>query len=201
LLAFALDRARQLASRTGHGLLIGALATAVAVLAVLPLVPRPLPAQAVGQAPAGWQAAFAKLRLVPGAHVLIIPDLYYPLRWQAQTGVPGSMVGGGDVIEPGQTGQATSYIYNRLSTAVYLTNLWQGTVSGRAPSQSQIRKDLAYWQLSAIVTVTGRSSRLGRFLTGEFGQPTAQVGDVLAWRIPSGQLPPGKLSARRRDMA
>jgi hypothetical protein len=140
------------------------------------------------------------LVLAPGAHVLVIPDLYYALRWQAETGVPGSMVGGGDFIEPDQAGKATSYIYNRLSTAVYLTNLWQGTLSGRAPSQSKIGKDLAYWQLSAIVTVAGRNSRLARFLTGEFGRPAVQVDDVLAWRIPPGRPLPGKLSARRRDM-
>jgi hypothetical protein len=197
LLAFALDRARLLAARSGRQQL-GLLATMAVVVAVLPLIPRPVPAEAVGQAPAGWQTAFAELGLPPGAHVLVIPDTQVELRWQAETGVPTSMVGAGDFIVPDKTGQASSY--NRLSTAVYLTNLWQGTVSGRAPSQSQIRKDLAYWQLSAIVTVTGRSSRLARFLTGEFGQPAVQVGDVLAWRIPSGQPLPGKLSARRRDI-
>ena len=195
LLAFALDRARLLAARTRRGPLIGALATIVAVLAVLPLIPRPLPAQAVGQAPAGWQAAFAELGLASDARVLIIPDLYYPLRWQAETGVPGSMVGGGDFIEPDKTGKATSYLYKRLSTATYLTTLWQGSPSGRAPSQSQIRQDLAYWRLAAIVTVTSRNSRLARFLTGEFGPPAVQVGDVLAWRIPSSRPPPGRLSA------
>jgi hypothetical protein len=78
---------------------------------------------------------------------------------------------------------------------VYLTTLWQGKSSGRAPSQSQIRKDLAYWRLSAIVAPTGRNSRLARFLTREFGAPAVQVGDVLAWRIPSGRPPPGKLSS------
>jgi hypothetical protein len=197
LLAFAVDRARLLASRTGRrplGLL-GLLAVVVAVLAVLPLIPRPMPAEAVGPAPAGWSAAFAELRLAPGAHVLVIPDLQDGMRWQAETGVPGSMVGGGDLIEPSATGQATSYIYNRLSTAVYLTRLWQGKSSGRAPSRSQIRKDLAYWQLSAIVAPTGRNSRLARFLTKEFGPPAVQVGDVLAWRIPSGRPLPGKLSS------
>jgi hypothetical protein len=199
LLAFALDRARLLASRTKRRRLIGALAITVAVLAVLPLVPRPVPAEAVGQAPAGWQAAFAKLGLAAHGHVLVIPDLYDPMRWQAETGVPGSMVGGGDFIEPNETGQATSYIYNRLSTVEYLTTLWQGSGRERAPSPSQIRQDLAYWRLSAIVTVTGRNSRLARFLTREFGPPAVQVGDVLAWRIRSGQPPPGKLSARRRD--
>jgi len=199
LLAFALDRARLLASRTKRRRLIGALAITVAVLAVLPLVPRPVPAEAVGQAPAGWQAAFAKLGLAAHGRVLIIPDLYDPMRWQAETGVPGSMVGGGDFIEPNETGQATSYIYNRLSTVEYLTTLWQGSGRERAPSPSQIRQDLAYWRLSAIVTVTARNSRLARFLTREFGPPAVQVGDVLAWRIRSGQPPPGKLSARRRD--
>jgi len=160
----------------------------------------PVPAEAVGQAPAGWQAAFAKLGLAAHGHVLVIPDLYDPMRWQAETGVPGSMVGGGDFIEPNETGQATSYIYNRLSTVEYLTTLWQGSGRERAPSPSQIRQDLAYWRLSAIVTVTGRNSRLARFLTREFGPPAVQVGDVLAWRLRSGQPPPGKLSARRRDM-
>jgi hypothetical protein len=190
LLAFALDRARLLAARTGRRPL-GALATIVAVLAVLPLVPRPVPAEAVGQAPAGWQAAFAELALPPGARVLVIPDVQLDLRWQADTGVPTSMVGGGDFIVPNKTGQATSYA--RLGTAMYLTALWQGSQSqirqvlaywhGRAPSQSQIRQDLAYWRPAAIVTATGRNSRLARFLTGEFGPPAVQAGDVLAWRI------------------
>jgi hypothetical protein len=160
----------------------------------------PLPAANVSRAPAGWQAAFARLRLASGAHVLVIPDLQFGLRWQARSGVPASMVGGGDFIEPDQTGQATSYIYNRLSTAKYLTTLWQGSPSGRAPSQSQIRKDLAYWRLAAIVTVTSRNSRLARFLTGEFGPPAVTAGSVLAWRIRPDQPPPGKLSARGRDM-
>jgi len=197
LLAFALDQARLRAARTGRQPL-GLLASIVAVLAVLPLIPRPMPAEAVGQAPAGWQTAFAELGLPPGAHVLVIPDMQLSLRWQAETGVPTSMVGGGDFIVANKTGQATSY--NRLTTAKYLSNLWQGTSSGRAPSQSQIRKDLAYWQLSAIVTVTGRNSRLARFLTGEFGPPAVQVDAVLAWRIPPNSPPPGKLSARRRDI-
>ena len=184
LLAFALDRARGPAPFTGRGRLTGLVATAVAVLAILPLVPRPLPATSVSQPPAGWQATFARLRLAADAHVLVIPDMRLPLRWQAETGVPASMVGGGATIEPDRTGQATSYIYNRLSTTQYLYALWQGSPPGRAPSPSQIRGDLAYWRLAAIVAVTSRSSRLARFLTGEFGPPTVQSGDVLAWRSP-----------------
>jgi hypothetical protein len=199
MLAFALDRARLLAARSGRQQL-GLLATmaVVVVVAVLPLIPRPVPAQTLGQVPAGWQTAFAELGLPPAAHVLVIPDTPpFELRWQAETGVPASMVGAGDFIAPDMTGQASSY--NRLSTAVYLDSLWQGAPIARAPSQSQIGKDLAYWQLSAIVAVTGRNSRLARFLTGEFGRPAVQVDDMLAWQILPGRPPPGKLSARRRD--
>jgi hypothetical protein len=135
----------------------------------------------------GWQAAFTQLGLASADHVLVVPDERYGLRWQAETGEPGSMVGGGDFIEPGPGGQATSYIYNRLGTAAYLAKLWQGSPAGRAPSQAEIRQDLAYWKLAAIVTATGRDSRLARYLTGEFGPPTVQVGDVLAWRLPQPQ--------------
>jgi hypothetical protein len=197
LLAFALDRARRLAQRRQNQRLIGLAAAAVAVLAVLPLTPRPLPATAVSPAPAGWQAAFARLGLASGAHVLVIPDLKFGIRWQSETGVPGSMVGGGDFTEPDATGQATSYVYNRHITARYLTALWAGTPAGPAPSQEQIRKDLSYWQLTAIVTVTSRNSRLDRFLTREFGQPTVQVDNVMAWRRPP-EASQGKLSPRRR---
>jgi dTDP-glucose 4,6-dehydratase len=197
LLAFALDRARRLAPRGQNHRLIGLAAIAAAVLVALPLVPRPLPAAAVSPAPAGWQAAFARLRLASGAHVLVIPDVQYDMRWQAETGVPGSMVGGGDFIEPDATGHATSYIYHRLITVRYLTALWDGFPARHRPSQAQIREDLAYWQLAAIVTVTSRDSRLYSFLTGEFGPPAVQVDNVMAWRLPS-QASQGKLSPRRR---
>ena len=195
VLAFALDRARSVAPGTERGRLTAILATMVAVLAVIPLVPRPYQAAAVGTAPTGWQAAFAQLRLSADAHVLVVPDLGYALRWQAETGAPASMVGGGDFIESGPTGQATAYIYNRLGTAIYLATLWQGSPGGRPPSQAEFRKDFAYWQVAAIVTATSRDSRLARYLTGEFGPPAVQVGDVIAWRVPKPQPQAGNLSA------
>jgi hypothetical protein len=156
----------------------------VALLAVLPLIPVPLVAVAATPAPAGWQAAFTRLKLAPGAHVLIVPDLRYGMAWQADTGVPASMVGGGDFIFAGPGGKATSYIYERLQTAKYLTSLWLGQPDGQAPSQVQIRTDLAYWQLAAIVTATSPDSSLARFLDEQFGPPAVHVGDVLAWRLP-----------------
>ena len=183
LLAFALDRVCSWARSGRPGRLSAYAGTAIAVLAVLPLVPLPLPVAAGTPAPAGWQAAFAQLKLTAGAHVLVVPDLRYGLAWQAETGEPASMVGGGDFIFPGPGGKATSYIYERLRTAEYLTSLWQGQPAGRAPSQAQIRQDLAYWQLTGIVTVTSPDSPLARFLDHQFGSPAVHAGTVLAWRL------------------
>jgi hypothetical protein len=154
------------------------------------MVPLPLTAASVGRAPAGWQQAFADLRLAPGAGVLVIPDLRYGMGWQAETGVPGSMVGGGAIIAPSPSEQATSYIYNRRPTAKYLDALYLGLPGGRAPSPAQLRADLKFWHPAAIVAVTSRASRLGRYLAAKFGPPTIEVGDMLAWQHPVLQTSP-----------
>ena len=71
LLAFCLDQVR---AAVGLGPLAGRrAATAVAVLACLPLMPRPLPAASAPRLPAGWSAAFAALRLPPQSRVLVVP--------------------------------------------------------------------------------------------------------------------------------
>jgi hypothetical protein len=194
LLAFALDRARGLGWRVGRHRVAGLLATVVAVLAVLPLIPRPVAAADVTPLPAGWRAAFAGLRLAAGDRVLLIPDIRLGLRWQATSGVPGSMVGGGATTEPGPGGRATSYIDQRRPTANYLERLYLGLPSGPGPSQATLRADLAYWQPAAIVAVTTRNTRLGRYLTAKFGPPTISVGDMLAWRQPLLRAPPGRLA-------
>jgi dTDP-glucose 4,6-dehydratase len=194
LLAFALDRARGLGVRAGRPRLIGLLATAVAVLAILPLVPRPVSITGVTPLPAGWQAAFARLRLAPSDHVLLIPDLRLGMRWQAESGVPGSMIGGGATIAPAPDGQAISYVNQRRPTAYYLEGLYVGLPGGHAPSQAQLRADLAYWRPSAIVAVTAANTRLARYLTAEFGPPAIAVGDMLAWPHPVLHAPPGRLT-------
>jgi hypothetical protein len=203
LLAFALDRARGPARFPAPSGVMdrgrgwgptGYVAAAVVVLAILPLVPLPLPAANVGQAPAGWREAFADLRLASGAPVLVIPDLRNGMGWQAETGVPGSMVGGGATIEPSPSGQATSYVDSRRPTAVYLETLYLGQPGGTAPSPAQLHADLAYWHPAAIVAVGTRTSPLGRYLAAEFGLPTIEVGDMLAWRHPAVQASPGRLA-------
>ena len=161
LLAFALDRARRVAPGTERGRLTGILAAIVTVLAVLPLIPRPYAAAAVGSAPVGWQAAFTQLRLASGDHVLVVPDERYGLRWQAETGEPGSMVGGGDFIEPGPGGQATSYTTTGSGPPRTSLNSGRGHQSGerRRKRRSARISRTGSWRRSSPPPAVTRGSR------------------------------------------
>ncbi len=95
--AFAGFAARR-RSRLASGWRPAAVVLACAVLAALPIMPRPLPAAAATPLPPGWSAVFASLRLPASASVLVVPvpmsTFTEPLRWQADTGEPAAMVGG-----------------------------------------------------------------------------------------------------------
>ena len=189
VLAFSLDLARRAVPAAPAWR--RALPAAVAALAVLPLVSLPYPAAPVAATPAGWQAAFARLRLAPGARVLAVP---VPLqrhtevmRWEADTGDPAAMIGG-YFIGPDKSGQQELYIRGPATTAEqYLDALWGGPPPRDPLSPGLIRADIAYWRPAAVVAVTGQGSRLERFLAGLFGPPAFAVGGVLAWRLPDGQ--------------
>jgi hypothetical protein len=156
---------------------------ALIALAIVPIIPLPLQTAAVIATPAGWQQAFARLRLASDAPVLVVP-LQPPtvMRWQADTGVPGSMIGGYCIAPTPGTGQAELCGSGRKPTANYLNDLWLGKQGAVAPSMAQLRSDLRYWRPAAIVAVTSRDSRLGRYLSNVFGPPDLQDGSVLAWR-------------------
>jgi hypothetical protein len=201
VLALSLDLARWPARRpaagpTGDGPVAGpaldwrrrTVPAAIAVLAVLPLIPLPVQTAALPPVPAGWQATFTRLRLPADARVLVVPVPYsqraQTLRWQADTGQPRSVVGGW-FIGPDSSGHAVVEYFGRprINTfALYLDALWSGSRPGSGPPQPQIRADLAYLRPAAVVAVTSRGSALGRFLTGLFGQPSFQIGQMLAWR-------------------
>jgi hypothetical protein len=156
---------------------------ALIALAVVPIIPLPLQAAAVTTAPAGWQQAFARLRLASKARVLVVPvQAATIMRWQADTGVPGSVISGYCIAPNPGTGQAKICGSGRKPTARYLNHLWLGKPGAIAPSTAQLRSDLGYWRPAAIVAVTSRDSRLGRYLSNVFGPPTLQAGSILAWR-------------------
>jgi hypothetical protein len=187
LLAFSLDLALAAAPRARAWR--PALPAAIVAVAVLPLIPLPYQTAPVAATPAGWQAAFARLRLAPDARVLVVPVPLQrrteALRWQAESGDPASVIGG-YFIGPNQSGQQAIYVPGpTTSGAQYLDSLWSGPSDPPLPRE-MIQADLAYWRPAAVVAVTSRNSRLGHYLASLFGPPTFGAGDVLAWRLPAG---------------
>jgi hypothetical protein len=187
VLAFSLDRARSAVPDRARWWR-RSLPAAVAVLALLPLVPLPLETGAVSPVPAGWQATFTRLRLAQDAPVLIVPVPYShlpePLRWQADTGQPGSFEGGW-FIGPNRKGQASVEYFGppRIKNFfMYLDALWAGSPHGPPPTSAKIHADLGYLRPAAVVAVTGRGTQLGRYLIRLFGPPAFRDGQVLAWR-------------------
>jgi hypothetical protein len=192
LLAFGLDAAR---SRWPgcRGLI-----AAAAVIAILPLVPRPLPAADASPVPAGWTAAFAALRLPAGARVLVVPipvrTYTAALRWQADTGVP-SAIYGGYYMGPTWSGKPATDGNGLSSEAQYLNQLWAQSSGvsvaavatppaiGIYPDAVQMRAQLAGWKPAAVVAVTSPHSAFARYLTGLLGRPTVTRSDVLGWRL------------------
>ena len=187
------------------------LALAIAALCCLPLLPAPLSAGTAMPLPAGWTQVFTTLNLRAGAPVLIVPVpaniLTVAMRWQADTGQPGSMVGG-YFIGPGAGSQAYIGGTGVNPVAWYLDQLWASGLPGtnpfaaaalgaglpvaipgggpaptaQAPPPAQVRAALATWHPAAVVAVTAASSPLAAYLVHLLGPPTVQSGTVLAWR-------------------
>jgi hypothetical protein len=198
LLAVCLDLARaRLPGRKGL------LPSALAVLACLPLLPRPLPTATAPPLPAGWSAVLDALRLPEGARILVVPvpevHLTAPMRWQADTSTQYSLIGG-YFIGPAWNGYAYIDGNGLAPTAVYLDELWfaglrPGSAQARAvaaanlgapgaaPSAAQVRADLAAWRPAAVLADTTGGSVLARYLLGLFGPPAVHSGDMLAWRL------------------
>jgi hypothetical protein len=213
VLAFAVDAAvpvlAAFAARKLPRLAIGwrpaAVVMAGAVLAVLPIVPAPLPAVTANPVPPGWSAAFAALRLPASASVLTVPvpmsTFTEPLRWQASTGQPGSLVGG-YFIGPAWNGKSYIDGSGLPAAAQYLNLVWACspsdlpvTVKAEVPAgacqstnvkdvtPAQMRDQLRAWHVSAVVAVTTPGSLLTHYLTSLLGFPSVTRGDVVAWRL------------------
>jgi hypothetical protein len=184
VLAFALDGARAaVRDRRWRAAWIPA---AVAVLAVVPLIPLPYQTAPVPAVPAGWQAAFARLRLEPDARVLVVPipnvGHSMAMRWQADTGEPGSMIGGYYLGPAPGTRQAMFDPMPARSTAHYLDKVWAGVRPLNSAAVASMRTALAVWRPAAVVAVTGPGSPTGRVLIKLLGKPGFRGGGVLAWR-------------------
>jgi hypothetical protein len=202
-LAFGFDAARELcrpARPAARRIVVG-----LAVAAVLPLAPAPLPTTTASPVPPGWTTAFSALRLAPGAHVLVVPipvaTYTAPLRWAADTGEPASMTGG-YFMGPTWAGPAATDGNGLSSEAMYLNQLWAQSagvpvgsvatlpVNGIYPDAVQMRAQFASWKVSAIVADTSSGSSFGHYLTGLLGPPAVRAGQVLGWCLRQGKPAP-----------
>jgi len=192
VLAFSLDLVRRgqvpLFARWRHG---AGIATALAVFALLPMIPTPYDTFPATPLPVGWRATFAALHVKPAERVLLAPFPYSGtspiMRWQADTGEPATMIGG-DFIAPGVSPHNSRAGRSAMTdTAYYINYLWDESQqpSYPPPSPAEIRSDLAMWRPAVVVAVTTPRSLLGRYLIGIFGQPTTRHGQVLGWRLVS----------------
>ena len=161
----------------------------VALVAVLPLVPRPLAATPAVPQPAGWAATIGALRLPAGGRVLIVPVptavLDDGLRWQAEGGQQISLIGG--YFEgPDSTGRARIDGPGFPPLAPYLDYLWLGRAwtapPPPVPVAKQVTATLAYWRPQAVVADAAGRPAMERYLTGILGQPTIRYGSMLGWR-------------------
>jgi hypothetical protein len=186
VLVFALDRA--LAAARPRGFQRPALA-AIAVLAVLPLVPLPYHVAKPPPVPAGWQATFSDLRLPQSAPVLVLPFPYatqtQAMRWYADTGDPGSMIGG-YFIGPGTKKQAAFYFETddiQTQVARRLNRVWSG-INTYDPPNPVVRSIVVNsWHTAAIVVVSTPGTRIITLLTQIFGAPTHHLGTVYSWKL------------------
>lgn len=195
-------------ARMACGARPAAVVVACAALAVLPIVPRPLPAVAAISVPPGWSAAFGRLDLPASATVLAVPvpmsTFTEPLRWQADTGRPRTLVGG-YFMGPAGDGHATTDGSGLSQAGRYLNILWSQSLAGlpvaltggvpssahpgspdyvriEAVSDGVMRGQIAAWHASAVVAVALPDSVLGKYLIGLLGPPAVSTGDVMAWR-------------------
>ncbi len=187
VLAFSLDKARREGRPFGAGETRRWIATGIAVLALLPVVPAQYHYLGVSQPPAGWRATFAALHVSTSERVLLAPFPWegtsQVMRWQAVTGEPATMIGGDFIAAgvPGHGGRAGRA--GLTATTIYINDLYAGDTKAVAPSAAQIHADLASMKPAAVVADTAPGTPLGRFLIKLFGPPTTRIDSVLGWRL------------------
>ncbi|MFF3852747.1 hypothetical protein [Micromonospora sp. NPDC002575] len=161
---------------------------AALALAVLPLVPRPLPAERIDPPPrfitsGGWRP------YVPAGRTLVpvpIPSNVHglpTLRWSALTGhefpIPG-----GYFIGPNPDGEGVFGAPNRPTSTLIYSTMDAGVVPPLTEeNRRQAAEDLRYWKASVVVLgAHPREAVLRELMTALLGPPQ-RVDDVWLWRV------------------
>jgi hypothetical protein len=189
VLAFSLDLARREGRPFGSTQVGGLIATGIAVLALVPVLPAQYHYLGVSQPPNGYRATFSALHVASTDRVLLAPFPWegasQVMRWQAVTGEPVTMIGG-DFIAPGVPGHGGRAGRAGLTpTTVYIDALYDGQHGVPAPSAAQVQANLAAMKPDVVIADVAPGTPLGRYLIKLFGQPATQIGSVLGWRLAS----------------
>lgn len=161
---------------------------AALALAVLPLVPRPLPAQPVDPPPhfitsGGWRP------YVPEGRTLVpvpIPSNVHglsTLRWSALT-QHEFPVPGGYFIGPNADGEGVFGAPNRPTSTLIYSTMDSGVVPPvTEENRRQAAEDLRYWEASVVVLgAHPREAVLRDLMTALLGPPQ-RVDDVWLWKV------------------
>ncbi len=188
VLAFGVDRA--LASRAAAAWRRPVIAAA-ALLALLPVIPRPVPGAVASSPPLGFQTAVAALHLRSGAPVLVLPPVKgLAMEWQATSGVPISLVGGYCIV-PDSSGRAVECdTYKVLTPDEHLTLIRMDLLSMNKhghldPPAAAMAATIAGLRPAAVLAAASSQSPIGRYLASFFGRPTVRSGQMLGWRVGS----------------
>ncbi|MBQ1036728.1 hypothetical protein [Micromonospora sp. C81] len=161
---------------------------AAVALAVLPLFPRPLPAQQIDPPPhfisaGGWRP------YVPAGRTLVpvpIPSNVHglpTLRWSALTGQEFP-VPGGYFIGPNELGEGVFGAPNRPTSTLIYSTMDAGAVPVLTDeNRRQAVEDLRFWRASVVVLgAHPREAVLRELVTGLIGPPQ-RVDDVWVWDV------------------
>lgn len=190
LIVFSIDRIRLLApQRRAWRWAVLASAAAAIVAAVVPIIPRPVPAVSVDPAPPGWQATFAALRLPPRSPVLVLPVTgALTMEWQAVPNIPIAVVGGYCIVRQlnGTAAQCDTIATlgaAQETTVLRFNQLALGLRQAKPPAPMTMAGALLQWRATAVVTTAGGQPRLVAALDRLLGPPAVIRGQVYGWRV------------------
>lgn len=189
LLALLVDHVRQRAA-SAHAAGSPLLAIAVAVVALVPLIPNlPYPSGRFDD-PTYFTTSASVDRIPQGATALVYPFPFWniddtaPEVWQAESSMRFKVVGG-NLFVPKDPGSPVGSL-----TQTILDDLWSGTIPPRDPGlRTEILSQLRSWQVSVVLAdADGAAGQRGvDYLTWLLGSPPEVAGGVAAWyQVPSG---------------